>query len=407
MDNRYKLIILFCLITNVISAQTNSWLGKTKGKLPMLAYGEGGDRLGGAKMGFIDTNVLVKVIDSTKDMYKLQLSQFHTAFIGKEFIEADSIIKQKPFYLTNSWMVKGTDTCYDIVQISVDEKLPYKSWMEINPSKIVVDIYGVQSNTNWITQLQNTTTVKNVYYHQIENDVVRATIELINPQHWGYSIGYDNKRLTLKIKRQPNLLLPKQLKIAIDAGHGGSNTGAGGVNTGIAEKEYTLLFAKAFEKQLKLMGYKNIFLTRNTDTNITNTDRVLLLQQYNPDILLSFHLNSSSKKEVSGNSTYYKHIGFKQLSKSIIKKILANTALSEFGNIGSFNFMLNAPTDFVNCLVEVAFLSNPSDEQKILDKKFHTQIAKQVAAGMLDFIDIAKKQTITTTPVKKANKKTK
>jgi N-acetylmuramoyl-L-alanine amidase len=384
----FKCLLLLVFITCTVFnfAQQPFIKARTTGKLPMLAYGLGGDRLGGAKMGFIDTNVLVKVVDSTTDMYKLQLSALHTAYIAKEFIVADSTTTLKPFYLTNSWMVKGTDTCYDIVQISVDEKLPYKSWMEINPSKIVIDIYGVQSNTNWITQLQNVQAVKNVYYQQVENDVVRATIELQQQQHWGYSIGYDNKRLTIKVKKQPNLLQPKLLKIAIDAGHGGSNTGAGGLVTKVAEKEYTLLFAKAFEKQLKLMGYKNIMLTRKIDTNITNTDRVLMLQQYNPDILISFHLNSSNKKEVSGNSTYYKHIGFRPLSQHIIKKILANTKLTEFGNIGSFNFMLNAPTDFVNTLVEVAFLSNADDEKKIIDKKFHTLIAKQVYAGMVSFI---------------------
>ncbi|MFY7898911.1 MAG: N-acetylmuramoyl-L-alanine amidase family protein, partial [Chitinophagaceae bacterium] len=247
------------------------------------------------------------------------------------------------------------------------------------------DIFGVQSNTNWITQLQNVQAVKNVYYQQIEDDVVRATIELTKTQHWGYSIGYNNKSLVIKVKRQPNLMQLKKLKIAIDAGHGGSNTGAGGIKTGIAEKEYTLLFAKAFQKHLKQLGFKNIVLTRTIDTNIINTDRILWLQQQNPDLLISFHLNSSNKPEVAGTSTYYKHIGFRPLSTAILKRMLA-IKLNEFGNIGSFNFALNAPTDFVNCLVEVAFLSNADDEQKIIKPTFHKQVAKQVYLGMNDWL---------------------
>ena len=48
----------------------------------------------------------------------------------------------------------------------MDERLPYKIWMETNPNKIMLELYGVQSNTNWITQLQNVKEVKNIYFNQ-------------------------------------------------------------------------------------------------------------------------------------------------------------------------------------------------------------------------------------------------
>ena len=54
----------------------------TTGKLPQLAYSTGEDRLGSAKMGYIDTMVVMKVVDSVKNLYKLQLSAIHYAFIG-------------------------------------------------------------------------------------------------------------------------------------------------------------------------------------------------------------------------------------------------------------------------------------------------------------------------------------
>ena len=372
-------------------ATKNFWLGRTSGKLPNLSYGLGEDRLGGAKLGYIDTNVVLKIIDSTKELYLVQLSKNHSAYIAKEFVKPDSITKLKPFYLTDSWYVKGTDTCYDIASISIGEHLPYKSWMEIGPSKIMVDIYGVQSNTNWITQLQNLKEIKNIYYNQIEDDVVRVTIELVHQQHWGYSIAYNKKALVIKVKRQPDLANIKQLKIAIDAGHGGTNGGTDGVTTHAIEKEFTLLFAKAFEKYLRTLGFKNIVQTRTFDTTLNNTDRVVFLQQQNPDLLFSFHLNSSSKAEVSGTSTYYKHIGFRPLTTAILKRMLA-IKMNEYGNIGSFNFTLNAPTDFPNCLIEVGFLSNREDEKKIVTKAFQAQVAKQVYLGINDWLQQCKKQ---------------
>ncbi len=60
--------------------------------------------------------------------------------------------------------------------------------------------------------------------------------------------------------------------------------------------------------------------------------------------------------------------------------------LHEYGNVGSFNFSLSGPTDYPNCLVEVAFLSNKEDEKKILDPAFRMQVAKKIMQGIDDFL---------------------
>jgi N-acetylmuramoyl-L-alanine amidase len=60
--------------------------------------------------------------------------------------------------------------------------------------------------------------------------------------------------------------------------------------------------------------------------------------------------------------------------------------LNEFGNVGSFNFSLSGPTDYPNCLVEVAFLSNKKDEKKILDPKFRQKVAAKIIAGIENFL---------------------
>ena len=377
-------IALFTCLCIVSTAQEKYRYLRTTGKLPMMAYGLGADRLGGAKMNYIDTNILVKVVDSIKENYIIQLSKNKTAYLEKSYTKNDSTIQLKPFYLTNSWSVKGFSDSFDVVSIGMDERLPYKIWMETNPNKIMVELYGVQSNTNWITQLQTVKEVKNVYFNQIEDDVVQVTIELNHQQHWGFTAGYKNKTFTVKVQHPPTDFAIQNMVIAIDAGHGGSNTGATGITTKIKEKEYTLLFAKALEKLLVKKGAK-VIMTRSSDTAIDNKDRVLFLQEQQPRLFISIHLNSSSKTEVQGVSTYYKHVGFRPLSVSILKKML-ELDLNEFGNVGSFNFIPNAITDFPNCLVEVAFLSNPEDERKILDPKFHKKVAEKIYAGIKDFL---------------------
>ncbi|MEO5649855.1 MAG: N-acetylmuramoyl-L-alanine amidase, partial [Ginsengibacter sp.] len=189
---------------------------------------------------------------------------------------------------------------------------------------------------------------------------------------------------TVRVKRQPAVLNVSRLKIAIDAGHGGENIGATGIKTGIKEKDYTLLIAKELEKGLKFKKAK-VVMTREKDTTLSMFERIQSLNQQNPDLLISIHLNSSSKDSISGVSTYYRYIGFRPLSQAILKSML-QTGLNEFGNVGNFNFSLNGPTDYPNCLVEVAFLSNINDEKKIRDPKFRSRVAAKVIAGIESFL---------------------
>ena len=390
---RFLLLLPFFYVMTTYAQvpQKSSYLaGKTTGPLPYLEYGLGADRLGGAKMTYLDTNVVMKVIDSTVVNYKVQLSKTHFAYLPKTSFKKDSTIIIQPYYLTSSWMVNG-DSMYDFVTITLDERLPYTSMQKINPSRIVVDIFGATSNTNWITQRSSAEEIKNVSYEQTEDDVFRVIIELNHSQHWGHSIYYRDKKLVIKVKRQPKDLEFKNLKIAVDAGHGGDNNGARGETSGILEKRYTLLIAKEVQKELEL-EHANVFMTRVKDTSLDMIERIEMLKKEDPQFMISIHLNSSVKDSIKGVSTYYRYIGFRPLTKYILESMV-NLGLYEFGNIGSFNFSLNGPTDYPNCLVEVAFLSNKEDEQLILDPEFHKAVACQIVDGIKKWLAACKKDS--------------
>lgn len=357
--------------------------GRTAGALPYLEYGLGDDRLGGAKMTYLDTSIAIRVVDSINNDYKIQLSSQHFAWIPKNNFIPDTTLKLQPYYLTSSWRVWGDDK-YDYISIGLSEKLPYRSFQQISPSRIVVDIFGATSNTNWITQLKTTREIKNVWYEQIEDDVFRVFIELRHQQHWGYSIYYNRNALHVRVKRQPSSLRPKDLFIAIDAGHGGSNAGATGLNSRIKEKDYTLMFATSLQKYLERKGFK-VFMTRTEDADLGMIDRTLMLRNQEPDLMLSIHLNSSGNPNIKGVSTYYRYIGFRPLSEKILDRML-DLGLNNFGNIGAFNFSLSGPTEYPNCLVEVAFLSNAEDEALILEESFHKDAAKKMYKGIKDWL---------------------
>jgi N-acetylmuramoyl-L-alanine amidase len=249
----------------------------------------------------------------------------------------------------------------------------------------MVDLFGITSNTNWITQLGTAKEIENTWYEQIEDDVMRIHIRLKHDRVWGHSLYYDSlsNRLFIRIKRPPNADV-KKWKIAIDAGHGGTNTGASGTTTKVLEKDYTLLMAKELEKAFRKAGMKNLFMTRTIDTTLSMEERILMLRKENPDILISLHLNSSSVDTIRGTSTFYRYVGFRPFTQAVLKRML-ETGLKEYGNVGSFNFALSGPTDYPNCLVEVAFLSNPGDEKKIVDPKFHKLVAKKIVEGVKDY----------------------
>jgi N-acetylmuramoyl-L-alanine amidase len=154
------------------------------------------------------------------------------------------------------------------------------------------------------------------------------------------------------------------------------------------EKNYTLRFATELEQYLRAKG-ATVIMTRTSDTNLINVDRVLLLRDAMPDILISLHLNSSANPNIKGVSTYYKHIGFRPFAKALLNRML-QLELSEFGEVGNFNFTLSAPTDFPNSLIEIAFLSNAEDERKIIEPRFQKAVAKKVYKGIKDWLKLVR-----------------
>lgn len=386
-----RVILLACVIYAVefpaFSQNGQGLAGRTVDSLPYLKYSQGEERLGGAKMTYLDTGILVRVVDSIPDFYLVQLSKQHSAWLPKLNFRKDSLHRFMPFYLSGDWKVFG-DEKFDYVSILLSEKLPYRSIQQLNPSRIVVDLFGVASNTNWINQLSSATEIKNAYYEQIGDDVMRVIIDLVHDQHWGHRIYYEGNKLVIRVSRQPADLSLSKLKVAIDAGHGGDNIGARGVVTGIKEKDYTLRIAKELEKAFTEEG-ATVIMTRTIDTMLTMKARTLMLREAMPDLLISIHFNSSDLRADKGVSTYYRYIGFRPLTQAVLKRML-ELGLPEYGNVGSFNFTLSGPTEYPSCLLEVAFLSNPDEEKRIRYTEFHRQVASKVVAGVRDWLESLK-----------------
>lgn len=362
-------------------------VGVVKGDRPALYYGLGADRLGGAKRTMLVPGVRLAITGKQRSLYRVALTENQEAWIPQANIDLEPVGTAPPFSLTNSWNVYG-DNSFDYVTVNLNDRLPYSSYQEFSPSRIQVEIYGAVSNSNWITQQLTAQEIANVWYQQAEKEVFRVTIELRHRQCWGYDISYRGNAMVIRVRRQPERLRLKSLTIALDAGHGGDNEGAIG-GTGVREKDINLFTVMHLKRLLEDEGAR-VILTRQRDTAISIADRISTALGGGADLLISIHSNSignsTDPEATKGTSTYYKHQCFRTLSQAIYRSVL-ETGLAPFGNVGGFNFGLNGPTDIPNVLVELAFMSNPEDEMRLLDDDFRKQLAEKIVDGVENWLD--------------------
>ncbi len=362
--------------------QPHALTGLTASGQTPLYYGLGSDRLGGAKMGHLDSLVKLEVTGRMNDMYRVRLSEQAQAYIPVNNLRLQRGAHFRPYSLTGSWSVTS-DSTFDFVLIGLDERLPYTHVVQQYPTRIVVDIYGAVSNSNWITQKEGLVAIENVWYEQVNKEVFRVFIELKEKQLWGYQVGYEGNRLVIRVKPQPDKLDLRRLTIAVDAGHGGSNQGAVGM-AGVAEKTLNLAMAMKLKAALEAAG-SIVIMTRTGDQSVSNSYRLQRFRQSDADLLISIHCNSARNPMVQGVSTYYRHHAYRALSQQILAE-MRKLGLADFGNVGGFNFALNAPTELPTVLVEVGFLSNPADEERLVDSEFHGEVAGRIVEGVREFL---------------------
>lgn len=346
----------------------------------------GDDRLGGNKISFIQQDIVFRVLGDTSDLYKVGLSENRYAYIPKEMV-ADTVVEKCPGAAISGSVSVSNSGGYDRISIALSDRRPYIIREETDPRKMVIELYGVQNNSNWITQYTDLMSVSEINVLQKESDVLVFTVGLKGKSSWGYSAYYQDNRLVIDIKHQPELSL-KGMVIGIDAGHGGeSSSGAIGRTSRVQEKVLNLDMAKRLKKILEKKGAR-VILSRTEDVEVSMAERKAIFLENDIDLMVSIHCNAGGTAR--GTSTYYKHIQYRPLAESILKRLLEIDGVNLFGLVGNFNFSLNAPTEYPTVLVETLFLSNAEDEAMLNSPKFRETMMKQVAAGLQDYLKYCK-----------------
>ncbi|MBB2482263.1 N-acetylmuramoyl-L-alanine amidase [Bacillus sp. APMAM] len=176
--------------------------------------------------------------------------------------------------------------------------------------------------------------------------------------------------------------------IVIDAGHGGKDPGASG--NGLVEKNVTLDVAKRVQKLLEKAGIK-VIMTRTGDTYPTLNDRNNIAAKSNADGFISIHCNVASATSAKGTETYYNSGGDKQ--RAADSKVLADYIQSRLSKaiettnrgIKNADFQVIKYNPLPAVLVELGFLSNKSDAQKLASSQYKDLAAQSIYQGVLDF----------------------
>ncbi|MDE6643875.1 MAG: N-acetylmuramoyl-L-alanine amidase [Muribaculaceae bacterium] len=348
-------------------------------------YGNGGDRLGGSKIGFVDAGIEMTAVGETRNLYKVQLSDNRYTYLPKEYAEVGG--EGKTTVNTGSWSLSSNGKA-DRISISLPVKLPYTSRTEIDPSTIKVSLYGATCNSNWITQRGQLGMIEFVDFEQEESDVLTLTIRLKEKYQWGYTISYSGSTLNIDVRHCPASLDLKDLTIGLDAGHGGPYPGAYSPS-GLKEKDVNLDIVLKAADILRKKG-ANVVLTRDGDTGPSMTERKQIWREGNVDLAISVHNNASGNPLIPmGTSAYYKHIFDRQLAASLHQSMLS-LGLANFGLTGNFNFSLNGPTDYPNALVEVLFMSSLPEEELLADPEYRGKLAAKIVEGLENYLKMVK-----------------
>jgi N-acetylmuramoyl-L-alanine amidase len=361
-----------------------------------LNIGLGSDRLGGAKYGSIYEGVELTIVGEQSGLYKVALSPSLHAWIPTRFVDVKETFELSTHSLSGNIRIAASKETSDlqgsdVITVSLPNRLPYIVHTELDPNRIVVDIFGATSNTNWKILLDEVTGIDEVRWSQIEDGRLRIYIDLTHKRHWGYDVEYGWRgQMRIIVKHPPvieDALKPlKNRIIAVDAGHGGRNNGALG-STGVMEKDVALAISKKLEELLVEAGAK-VVMTRTDDSYLYMSERAEIIRTNKAELMVSIHANSigyaTDPREMKGTGSFYKHMAYKPLAEIMYNK-MRELGLDDYGLTGSFNFSLNAPTDFPNVLVETAFLSNPEEEIFLLDPYYQRRIAQQIVEGLEEY----------------------
>lgn len=198
--------------------------------------------------------------------------------------------------------------------------------------------------------------------------------------------------------------------VVLDAGHGGHDQGANSPRQ-VEEKRVTLYLARMVRDILRRQGVR-VRLTRERDRYLSLDERCALAERWDADLFISIHMNAATSREADGIETHILppagcpvtanskveardrisyagnrfDIANMRLGYALQRRMLKTAGAGDRGVRRSrFYVIRNVPCPAA--LVEGGFLSNPAEEQKIIQKAYRDKLAQGIAEGILNYLE--------------------
>jgi len=181
----------------------------------------------------------------------------------------------------------------------------------------------------------------------------------------------------------------KGVVVVVDPGHGGDDPGA--VVAGTKEKYLVLDIAKALKQMLEEQGAR-VILTRDADVDLGGRTReelgkrVAMVGQHRAQTYVSIHANKDGCKCWGAQTFYAKHGGRpegKQLAVAIQQRLRQMTPTTREALPADLFVLRESPVP--SAMVEVGFLTDGAERQRLQDPLYQHKLATAVALGLADF----------------------
>lgn len=173
--------------------------------------------------------------------------------------------------------------------------------------------------------------------------------------------------------------------IVLDPGHGGNDPGAIGFNN-VMEKDLTLSISETVASYLRNAG-ATVKTTRSDDHYVSLEERVEMSSSYQTDAFISLHYNAYPFMAVNGIGTYFFTNGQDhKLAESIQHAIGQQVGLHDRGiHYGNYH-VLRENSDLA-VLLELGFITNPSDLFTIETSDYQNNVAQAITNGLENYFD--------------------
>ena len=346
------------------------------------------------KLKLLENNQLIGEVSTIQNKKLISINDFIAITNSKNFIndKTEKII----FYI-------------DDKKIKLTNQIPF---IMIDDNLYQLSSNVIKSNNNYYVPAES--------FFSIVNNLSNTVSITLNTNEINFSKLTEVSKKTIKVDLRSEKEKWEFKTIVIDAGHGGKDPGAVGYR-GTKEKDIALDVAKRLEKKLAKNMKVKIVMTRDEDIFLRLSERTKIANESNGSLFISIHTNAAEDRRASGFETFLigqnkneaavrvaarenavleleGSTGKKLTDEDLIKATIAQSAFaskseqfaslvqkeikkrvqSKDRGVKQAGFYVLMGASMPNVLVELGFISNPSEEKKLRSPQYRDQLATAI-----------------------------